>query len=112
MSKFLRKDDKVIVIAGNDKGKVGNVMAVKNDRILVQGINIRKKHVKRKSEDSKSDIVSIEVPIHISNVLPCSQDGKQVKVKVRNGQEGNKELFYIADGKEVVYRTISKAKKK
>jgi large subunit ribosomal protein L24 len=46
MSKWIRKGDLVKVIAGNDKGKAGQVIARAEDRVLVQGINIRKKHMK------------------------------------------------------------------
>lgn len=111
MSKFLRKDDKVIVIAGNEKGKIGTVLSRKNDRILVQGVNIRKKHLKKRTQETNSEIISIEVPLHISNVMPCTQDGKPVKLKSRLTDGGGKELFYIDDGKETVYRTLRKAKK-
>ncbi len=111
MSKFLKKDDRVIVISGNDKGKVGTVLSRKENRILVQGVNIRKKHMKRRSQEAQSEIISIEVPIHISNVRPCSADGKPVKLKSRVTAEGAKELYFVEGSNETIYRTLRKAKK-
>ncbi|MDN3508279.1 MAG: 50S ribosomal protein L24 [Simkaniaceae bacterium] len=111
-TKWIKSDDKVLIVAGNDKGKIGTVLARKQERILVQGVNVRKKHMKRKSENSKSEIVSIELPVHISNVALCDADGEKIKLKVKMSAEGSKELYYTKGGKEVVYRTVRKGKKK
>lgn len=108
MSKWIRKGDKVVVIAGNDRGKTGDVVARKDDRVVVQGVNIRKKHVKRQQKAPGAGIVDIEAPIHISNVALCNSEGKPVKVKVRIGKDGEKELFYLDDSKEVTLRQVSK----
>ncbi|MBM3192169.1 MAG: 50S ribosomal protein L24, partial [Chlamydiae bacterium] len=59
MSSWLKKEDKVVVIAGNDKGKMGVVLACGEDRVLVKGVNIKKKHVKRRSENERSEIIDI-----------------------------------------------------
>ena len=111
MSNWLKKDDKVLVIAGNDKGKMGVVLACGADRVLVQGVNMKKKHLKKRSENSRSEIIDIETPIHVSNVVPCTPDGKKIKLKSRANNSGEKELYYAEDGKEVVYRTLKKNKK-
>ena len=50
MSKWIRKGDRVLVIAGNDKGKAGEVLSRDEDRVIVQGINVRKKHMRRTQE--------------------------------------------------------------
>lgn len=107
MSKWIKKDDKVVVITGNDRGKSGNVLSRKGDRVVVQGINIRKKHAKRKSRVASTDILEYEMPIHISNVSICNADGKPVKIKVKMN-DGNKTLFYVDSGKEVIHRQIKK----
>lgn len=107
MSKWIKKDDKIVVIAGNNRGKTGTVLSRKGDRIVVQGINLRKKHVKRKSRVASSDILEYEMPIHISNVSICNAEGKPVKLKVKTSDEC-KTLFYIAAGKEVIHRQIKK----
>jgi large subunit ribosomal protein L24 len=67
---MLKKGDKVVVIAGSSKGKEGTVLRVLRDenRVLVEGVNMVKKHVKPNGEQSGS-IIEIEAPIHISNVM-------------------------------------------
>ncbi len=67
---MLKKGDKVVVIAGSSKGKEGTVLRVLRDenRVLVEGVNMVKKHVKPNGEQSGS-IIEVEAPIHISNVM-------------------------------------------
>ncbi len=110
MNKWIKKGDKVVVIAGNDKGKVGEVLAKNKDRILVKGVNIRKKHMKQREQDAPAKIVDIEVPVHISNVRPSDASGKPLKMKIISEENGTKNLCYIDEGKPVVLRTIKKAK--
>lgn len=109
MSKWIKKGDKVVVIAGNEKGKVGEVLSRREERVIIQGINIRKKHAKRKTKAGSAEILEMEVPIHISNVSICNSDGKAVKIKVRESKKGEKELFYIDGDKEVAYRQVKKS---
>jgi len=67
----IRAGDKVKVISGKDKGKVGKVVKVykDDDRVLVEGVNIVKKHIKPGVANEKGGIVQIERPVHISNVM-------------------------------------------
>ena len=107
MSKWIRKEDQVVIIAGNEKGKTGTVLGRSDKRVVVQGINLRKKHVKRTQKTQTAQIIDIEAPLNISNVMPSDKNGKPVKLKVR--QKGKaKDLIYLDNGKEVVYRTIKK----
>lgn len=106
MSKWLKKDDRVVVISGNDKGKTGTILQKKEDRVIVSGVNVRKKHMKRTQQNQSAQIVEMERPIHISNVNFCTEGGKAVSVKVRFGTEGQKELYYSDQGKETVLRQI------
>ncbi len=108
MNKWIKKGDKVVVIAGNDKGRMGDVIRKTGDKILVQGINIRKKHVKRKTKAPGAGIIDIECPIHISNVSLCNDEGRPIKLKVRLGEGGAKELIYLDQGKEVTFRQVAK----
>lgn len=110
MSHSIKKDDKVVVIAGNDKGKTGVVLASGYDKVLVKGINLRKKHLKKRSEKGRSDIITMETPIHVSNVALCDADGKKIKLKTRV-HNGEKQLYYVESGKDVVYRTLKKSQK-
>ena len=107
MSKWIRKGDRVVVIAGNDKGKTGEVLSRGEDRVLVQGINVRKKHLKRTQETQGGRIIHMEVPVHISNVRLCDKEGKPLKIKVKE-VKGKRELVYKASGKEAVYRSVKK----
>ena len=100
----IRKDDEVVVIAGNDREKVGKVLRVIGDTVVIQGINVRKKHVKS-TREAKGGIITIERPIHISNVM-LSIDGKGVKLRSKKMGDGKKELYYRRDGKDVTYREL------
>jgi large subunit ribosomal protein L24 len=109
MSKWIKKGDKVLVIAGNERGKTGEVIARRDDRVVIQGINIRKKHAKRKTKAPGTEILEMEMPIHISNVSLCDSDGKRVKVRVRSASSGGaKELYYLDGAKEVSLRQLKK----
>ncbi len=67
----LKKEDTVQIIAGKDKGKRGRILRIlrDKDRVVVEGANIVKKAVKRRSQQDRGGIVEIEAPIHISNVM-------------------------------------------
>ena len=98
----IRKDDEVIVLTGRDKGKRGAVLRVvtRTDRVLVEGVNVTKRHVKPTQADPQGGIVEREAPIHISNVAlidPESDrptrvryktlaDGRKVRVAARSGE--------------------------
>lgn len=71
-SKFkLRREDLVQVIAGKDKGKQGKILKIDREkgRVIVAGINMIKKAMKKKSQTDRGGIVEIEAPLHISNVM-------------------------------------------
>lgn len=103
-SKWIKQGDNVLVIAGNDKGKMGKVLAKTKEKVLVQNVNIRKKHAKKRRENQPSEIIDIELPIHISNVTLCDKEGHPLTLKVRKTKEGVEELCYMKEDKEVVYR--------
>ncbi len=74
----IRKDDTVQVIAGKDKGKTGNVVRVvpAKNAVIVSGINIVKKAMKKRSQQDQGGIVEIEAPLNISNVaIVCKKCG-------------------------------------
>ncbi len=106
MSKWIRKGDRVLVIAGNEKGKSGEVLSRSGDRVLVQNVNLRKKHMKRTQETQGGRIIDMEVPLHISNVSLCDKEGNPFRVKVRQSSEGVRELVYGEN--ETVYRAVKK----
>lgn len=111
-NKRVRKGDRVLVIAGNDKGKTGEVLTRTEDRVLVQGVNVRKKHLKHTQQTQQMQgqagrIIDREVPIHISNVALCSAQGERLNVSVKQ-KKGKRELVYKSAGKETVYRAVKK----
>jgi len=81
-----RKGETVIVIAGNDKGQTGEVLAIlsKADRVLIQGVNLRWEHKKPTQQNPKGERVRSERPIHSSNVMPIdSATGKGTRKPTR-----------------------------
>ena len=79
----VKKGDTVQVLSGNDKGKTGEVLEVipKTSKIIVKGINVRKKHVKPRRQGEEGGIVSAECAIHSSKVnVVCSKCGKPTRV--------------------------------
>lgn len=109
-SKKIRKGDTVIAIAGNSRGQTGIVQSCQGDRVVVQGLNLRKKHIKKSQEAPKGRIVEMEGPIHISNVKMLVEEGTPAKLKVRSSQEGDRQFIYMKDDQEVVYRSVKKPK--
>lgn len=102
----LKKGDRVVAISGNDRGKSGTILKFKDDRAVVQGINMRKKHVKKSEQNPAGGIMSFEQPIHVSNLKLCVAEDKGVKLRTRVDQDGNRELYYKLEGQEVTYRSL------
>lgn len=79
----IRKDDKVKILTGKDKGKEGTVLKVfpGRNRILVEGVNIASRHVKPGTVSQEGGIIKVEKPINASNALPiCDKCGRPVRV--------------------------------
>lgn len=109
-TKKIRKGDKVIAIAGNDRGLTGIVQSLKGDKVVVQGLNVRKKHLKASQDAPKGRIVEVEKPIHVSNVQICVENDTPVKLKVQTSEQGDRQFIYDKDGQKVVYRSVKKPK--
>ena len=89
----VRKGDKVIVIAGNDKGKTGLIKEAlhDNDRVIVDGINLRWRHKKPSQQNPKGERVQRESPIHVSNVMHIDpKTGKGTRTRVETKAEKKK----------------------
>ncbi|MCA1032773.1 50S ribosomal protein L24 [Bacillus timonensis] len=96
----VKKGDKVQVISGKDKGKQGVILEAfpKKNRVLVEGVNIIKKHSKPSQANPQGGIISKEAPVHVSNVMPLDKagvptrvgyklvDGKKVRVAKTSGE--------------------------
>ena len=89
----IKKDDKVKVIAGKDKGKIGKVLKVdrKKDRILVENINVVKRHTRPTAKNRQGGIVESEATVPWSNVmLMCSKCLSPVRIQMRRLDDGKK----------------------
>ena len=99
----LKKDDEVIVIAGRDKGKRGSILSfMKEERVLVSGVNIVKKHKKGDPQTGEQGvIVDQEAPIHISNIAIFNEEsGEADRVGVRL-EDGKKVRYFKSSGQSV-----------
>lgn len=94
MRKILSGDE-VVVIAGRNKGARGRIRKVvpDADRVVVEGVNIVKKHIKR-GRAMQSGIIEVEAPLHVSNVmLVCPTCGEPSRIGVRRNDEGKNERY-------------------
>lgn len=110
-SKKVREGDAVVVISGNAKGQKGVVKAIHGDRVVVGGVNMAKKHVKKSQASPNGGFADIERPIHVSNVCPCDAEGNRLKVRVRVNTDGERDLVYQKDGQSIVWRSIKRRQK-
>ncbi len=98
----IRKNDNVIVIAGNARGKTGKVLKVfpDKDRIIVEGVNIIKRHTRPSQRNPQGGIVQKEAPIHVSNVMlldPKTNQPTRVGMKViKDETTGKKSRVRVA----------------
>jgi len=79
----VKKGDSILIIAGKDKGRTGKIMKAlpKDNKILIEGINLKKKHVRPKREGEKGQVVEIPAVMDVSNVkLICPKCGKVTRV--------------------------------
>jgi len=89
----IKKDDKVKVIVGKDKGKIGKVLSIKGskNRIVVENINIIKRHAKPSAQHRQGGIIESEAPIHWSNVmLMCNKCVTPIRIKMKRLEDGKK----------------------
>jgi large subunit ribosomal protein L24 len=106
MAARVKKGDNVVIIAGRDKGRTGEVIEMRREdgRVLVRGINMVKRH-QRQSTTQEGGIISKEAPIHLSNVaLADPKDGKATRVGfkfVGKGEDRKKVRFAKRSGVEI-----------
>ena len=105
MSKLhIRKDDTVMVLAGQDKGKTGKVLKVlvEKNRALVEGVNMVSKSTKPSAKNPQGGIVKQEAPIHISNLsLVDPKSGKATRVGIKVTEDGKKVRIAKKSGEEI-----------
>lgn len=87
----IKKGDNVMVLSGNDKGKTGEVLEVipKTHKIIVKGVNIRKKHIKPRKQGDEGGIIPIECAIPSSKVaVVCPKCGKPTRIGYKEEKDG------------------------
>ncbi len=103
MALHVKKGDTVEVIAGDHKGTTGKILRVipEKSKVIVQGLNIAKKHVKPSGKNPQGGRINVEQPIHISNVLPVNpKSSKATRVQYKLKKDGSK-IRVAADGTEI-----------
>ena len=86
----LKKNDTVRVIAGKDKGRTGKIVQIdpETERVIVQGVNMVSKTMKKRNAQDKGGIMEVEAPIHVSNVQLVSKDKvSRVGYRIENGKK-------------------------
>ena len=102
MAAKIKKGDRVVVLTGKDKGRQGNVLRVlpKEERVLVEGLNIVHRHTKPSQGDPQGGIKNKEAPLHVSNVAVVDSKGKPTRVGFR--VDGDKKVRFAKTTGEVI----------
>lgn len=102
MPRHVRTGDLVMVTSGENRGRTGKILRVITDkhRVVVQGVNLRKRHMKPTQTNPQGGILEREEPIHISNVSPVV-DGKPTRVRFPVKPDGSKVRVAARGGKEL-----------
>ena len=89
----IRKGDRVTVLGGKDKGKKGKILKIsrKKEQVIIEGVNVVKKHTKPAKDNPKGGIIQKEAPIHISNVMViCPSCSKPTRIGFTKNKAGSK----------------------
>jgi large subunit ribosomal protein L24 len=102
MAAKIKKGDRVVVLAGKDKGKQGSVSEVrpKENRVVVEGVNLVQRHTKATQADPQGGIKSKEAALHVSNVAIVDSNGKPTRVGFK--VEGDKKVRFAKTTGEVI----------
>jgi len=91
----VKKGDNVIVLAGKDKGKTGKLLQVmpKTDKVVVEKLNLRKRHIRPQKQGEKGQVIEMEAPMHASNVMiVCGKCSKPTRVGYKMDKEGKERI--------------------
>jgi large subunit ribosomal protein L24 len=100
----LRKGDRVKVMRGNDRGKEGTILRVdrEKNRVVVEGVNVRKRHRKPSAVDPEGGIISFEAPIHSSNVMLLDPaNNEPTRIRSRTNDDGTKDRVAVGSGRAI-----------
>jgi large subunit ribosomal protein L24 len=103
MAAKIKKGDRVVVLTGKDRGKTGSVLKVfpKEQRVLVEGLNMVQRHTRPSQGDPQGGIKNKEAPLHVSNVAVADANGKPTRVGFRD--EGGKKVRFAKTTGEVIH---------
>jgi large subunit ribosomal protein L24 len=99
----VRRGDKVKVIRGNHAGQEGTIVRVLPDvnRVVIEGINVRKHHKRPTQDNPDGGIASYEEPIHASNVMLLDSSGDPTRIRKHIDNDGNKERIGVRNGNPI-----------
>lgn len=100
----LKKGDKVIVIAGKSKGETGTISRVfpKDNLVLIDGVNIAKRHRRRTQQGRKGQIVDMSMPMNASNVMLADpKGGKPTRIKIMRDKDGARQRVAVKSGETI-----------
>jgi large subunit ribosomal protein L24 len=100
----LKKGDKVIVISGKSKGETGTISRVlpKENRVLIDGINLVKRHRRATRPGGKGQVVDKPMPLHVSNVMLADpKGGKPTRIKITRDKDGKRQRVAVKSGSEL-----------
>ena len=102
MAAKIKKGDTVVLLTGKDKGRTGRVLSVlpKAERVVVEGLNMVKRHTKASQSDPQGGIKTKEAALHVSNVAVADSNGKPTRVGFRT--EGDKKVRFAKTTGEVI----------
>ena len=102
MAAKIKKGDRVVLLTGRDKGRQGQVLQVmpKDERLVVEGLNMVKRHTKASQADPQGGIKNKEAPVHVSNVAIVDSQGEPTRVGFR--MEGEKKVRYAKTTGETI----------
>lgn len=102
MPTHVRKGDLVAVRSGKSRGQQGKILRVipKKDQVIVEGVNVRVKHLKPSQQNPQGGRIHKEMPIHISNVSPVS-DGRPTRVRFETREDGSKVRVSVRTGEPI-----------
>ena len=99
-----KKGDKVTVIAGKSRGQTATIVRIlrDEDKVLLEGVNLVKRHRRATREGGKGQIVDKPMPIHVSNVMMVDpKSGKPTRIKIVRGKDGERTRVAVKSGQEL-----------
>jgi large subunit ribosomal protein L24 len=101
---LIRRGDRVKVIRGNHRDQEGTVLRVdrEKNRVVIEGVNLRKRHRKPSAADPEGGIITFEAPVHASNVMlidPAS--GEPTRVRIQHNEDGTKDRVAVKSGRVI-----------